>query len=193
MKPIKLNLGCRTKPLPTYINVDIDPGNAYADIIDNAFQLNTFQDDSIDLIESTHMYEHLSIEESYSALNVWFKKLKKGGVLRMSVPDANKMSALLLLTNDKDTVKSLFVGSQRDAWDYHKNIHTKESLSKDFAKAGFKNITEWDWRTTWPHNYIDTYASAYFPTMKKNFILDNGKSVDFGGVLMSLNLQCEKI
>jgi len=59
--------------------------------------------------------------------------------------------------------------------------------------AKFVNVKEWDWRTTWPHNYIDTYASAYFPPMRKNFILDNGKSVDFGGILMSLNLECDKI
>jgi predicted SAM-dependent methyltransferase len=189
---VKLNLGCRTKPLPTYINVDIDPNNKFADVIDNAFELNSFKDDSIDLIESVHMFEHLSYEESDKALKVWFSKLKSGGTLRISVPDGTKASALLLLTGDKNLVKNLFCGSQRDSWDFHKNIHTLESLSKDLEKAGFENIQQWDWRTTWPHNYIDTYASAYFPPMRKNFILDNGKSVDFGGILMSLNLECKK-
>ena len=190
---IKVNLGCRTKPLPTYINVDIDPSNQYADRIDNAFELNTFDNESIDLIESVHMFEHLSYSETDKALEVWFNKLKKGGKLRISVPDASKTSALLLMTGDKNLVKSMFMGSQRDSWDFHKNIHTKDSLTKELLSAKFSNVKEWDWRTTWPHNYIDTYASAYFPTMKKNFILDNGKSVDFGGVLMSLNLECDKL
>jgi len=191
-KLIKLNLGCRTKPLPTYINVDIDPSNQYADIIDNAFELKSFEDNSVDLIESVHMFEHLSYEESSRALKVWFDKLKKGGTLRISVPDANKSSALLLLCNDKNLVKTMFMGSQRDGWDFHKNLHTKDSLTKDLLIAGFQDVKEWDWRTTWPHNYIDTYASAYFPPMRKNFILDNGNSIDFGGVLMSLNLECLK-
>ena len=69
---------------------------------------------------------------------------------------------------------------------------TKESLTKDLANSGFQNIRVWDWRKTWPHNYIDTYASAYFPPMRKNYILDNGKDVDLGGILMSLNLECTK-
>jgi len=190
---IKVNLGCRTKPLPTYINVDIDPNNQYADRCDNAFVLSTFEDDSIDLIESVHMFEHLSYEETSRALEVWSRKLKPGGKLRLSVPDASKTSALLLLSGDKNLVKTMFMGSQRDPWDFHKNIHTKDSLTKDLMDAKFVNVKEWDWRTTWPHNYIDTYASAYFPPMRKNFILDNGKSVDFGGILMSLNLECDKI
>ena len=192
-KTIKLNLGCRTKPLPTYINVDIDPDNKYADIIDNAFELNNFADNTCDLIEATHMFEHLSYEESEKALKVWYRKLKAGGILRLSVPDMEKCSALLLLTGDKRTVSSMFYGSQRgDPWDFHKNLHTEKSLTKELHDSGFKNVRQWDWRTTWPHNYVDTFASAYWPTMRKNFILDNGKSVDLGGILMSLNLECEK-
>jgi predicted SAM-dependent methyltransferase len=98
--------------LPTYINVDIDPSNQYADVIDNAFELNTFDNGSIDLIESVHMFEHLSYSETDKALEVWYKKLKKGGKLRISVPDASKASALLLLSGDKNLVKTMFMGSQ---------------------------------------------------------------------------------
>lgn len=192
-KLIKLNLGCRTKPLPTYINVDIDPNNEYADVIDNAVTLEKFKDNSCDIIEGTHFFEHFSYEESEKALRVWFRKLKKGGILRLSVPDLAKTSALLLLTGDKNLVKSMLYGSQRgDAWDFHKNGHTKDSLTKDLGEAGFICIREFDWRTTWPHNYIDTYCSAYFPHFRKNFIMDNGKSVDLGGILMSLNMEATK-
>lgn len=194
VKPIKLNLGCRTKPLPTYINVDIDPQNPYADVTDDALKLDKFADNSVDLIEAVHMFEHLSQLDSQDALKVWRRKLKVNGIVRLSVPDMEKCSALLLLTKNKNAVKSMFYGSQRgDQWDYHKSLHTKESLSQDLKAAGFSFIEEWDWRTTWPHNYIDTYASAYWPDMRKNFILDNGKSVDLGGTLMSLNLAAVKI
>ncbi len=191
-KPLKVNLGCRTRPLPTYTNVDIDPTNQYADVIDNAFELKTFKDNSISNLDAVHMYEHLSLEESDKALKVWFAKLKSGGTLRLSVPDMTKTSALLLLTNDKDLVKSMIVGSQRDSWDFHRNFHTKDSLTKDLEKAGFKNIINWEWQKTWPYNYIDSYASAYWPHFRKDFIMDNGKRVDLGGVLLSLNLECQK-
>lgn len=191
-KPIKLNLGCRTKPLPTYINVDIDPNNEYADVIDNAFELKQFEDESCDLIESSHMYEHISYQESEKALKVWFQKLKRGGIVRLSVPDLSKNAALLLLTGNKNLVKNMLFGSQKDEWDFHKNGHTKESLTKDLESAGFVNVREWLWQNTWPHNYVDSYSSCYFPPMRKHFILDNGKSVDLGGVLMSLNLEATK-
>lgn len=192
LKPVKLNLGCRTKPLPTYINIDIDPNNSYADVIDNAYELNKFNDESCDLIEAVHMFEHLSYAESDKALAVWFKKLKPNGILRLSVPDMTKAAALLLLTDDKKLTKTFFCGSQRNEWDFHRNIHTRTSLTKDLLNAGFVDVVDWDWRTTFPHNYVDTYASAYFPSMRKNYIMDNGSSVDFGGVLMSLNMECRK-
>ena len=189
---IKLNLGCRDKPMPTYINVDIDPTNSYADVIDNAFELNTIDDNSVDLIEAIHMFEHLSYKESTKALKVWFKKLKTKWVLRLSVPDLDKMCSLHLLLQDKDIVKTMFVGSQRDEWDYHKNIHSRASLSKDLEEIGFSNIQTWDYATTWPHNYVDTYASMTWPPMRKRFEFANGKKVDLGGICLSLNLEATK-
>jgi SAM-dependent methyltransferase len=190
---IKVNLGCRTKPLPTYINVDIDKDNEYADRIDDALKMDTFKDGSVDLIEAVHMFEHLSYEESEKALLLWHRKLKMGGTLRLSVPDLTKLSALLLLTDEKRLVKSSFYGSQRgDQWDYHKDGHTKTSLTKEIEHAGFKDVREWQWQETWPHNYVDTFASAYWPPMKKNYKLDNGSYENLGGILMSLNLEATK-
>jgi 2-polyprenyl-3-methyl-5-hydroxy-6-metoxy-1,4-benzoquinol methylase len=192
-KKIKVNIGCRTKPLPTYINVDIDPDNELADRIDNGFELNTFEDGSIDLIEAVHMFEHLSYEESSTALEVWHRKLKMGGTLRLSVPDLTKLSALLLLTDEKRLVRSSLYGSQRgDQWDYHKNGHTRSSLTKDLEHHGFKDVREWSWQETWPHNYVDTFASAYWPPMRKNYKLDSGTYENLGGILMSLNLEATK-
>ena len=74
-KQIKVNLGCRTKPLPTYVNVDIDPSNQYADRTDNAFVLSTFEDNSIDFIflDASHKYSDVRDD-----LNAWYTKIKKG-------------------------------------------------------------------------------------------------------------------
>lgn len=188
-KPIKLNIGCRNKPLPTYINIDIDKNNPYADMIDNGFKLKKIIDESCDLIEAIHMFEHLSYNESLQALNTWYDKLKPGGILRLSVPDAEKCAALLLLTRDKNIVKTMFCGSQNDEFDFHKNIHTKSSLKSELQEVGFSNICEWDWRTTFPHSYVDSYCSSYWPHMRKNFIMDNGRGVDLGGINLSLNLE----
>jgi hypothetical protein len=191
-KPIKLNIGCRNKPLPTYINIDIDPNNQLADLIDNGFELKSIIDESCDLIEVVHMAEHLTYTEFKKALDIWWNKLKDGGILRLSVPDSIKCAGLLGLTGDRDIVKCMFLGSQLNAWDMHKTMHTKDSLIADLINSGFKDIREWEWNKSFPHNYCDTYASAYFPAMRKQFILDNGKEVDLGGVCISLNIEATK-
>ena len=189
-KPLKINIGSRNKPLPTYINVDINHENELVDVIDNGFELNKFEDDSLDEVLSIHMFEHLSFKESTLALQCWFKKLKKRGVVRISVPDAEKSAALMLLTGDR-AVEAMFVGRQRenDEWDFHRSMYTKEWLKNDLGKVGFIEVKEWDWRKQWPHTYCDSFVSAYFPTFKKCFVKDDGKYVDFGGVLMSLNIE----
>ncbi len=193
-KPVKLNIGCRNKPLPSYINIDINENNKYADVIDNGFELEKFDDESVDLIEFTHGLEHLNTQEVKLALETWYKKLKVGGIVRVSVPDMEKCSALLLLTGDKNLVKSMFYGSQieGDPYDLHKSLHTKKSLTEDLTVANFRNIKEWDWALTWPHNYVDSFASCYYPHFRKNYIMDNGKRVDLGGVCLSLNLEATK-
>lgn len=191
-KEIKLNIGCRNKPLPTYVNVDIDPSNELADVIDNGFGLNNFKDDSVIEIASQHMNEHCSYVETKKVFQVWFNKLKKNGIVRISVPDMEKCSALLLLTKSKNLVRSMFYGSQKNEWDFHKNLFTKESLTKELQEAGFSNVKEWEPHNTFPFSYVDTYADCYYPDFHKKFKKDNGEIVDFGGVCLSLNLEAVK-
>lgn len=192
-KPIKLNVGCRNKPLPTYVNIDIDPNNKLADLIDNGFELKTIMNESADLIEAVHMAEHLTMAEFRKALDVWYAKLKAGGMLRLSVPDATKCSALLNLTQDRDLVKSMFLGSQLNEYDFHKSMHTFESLQTDLSNAGFINIRRWNYWEVFPHNYCDSYAGSVWPHMHKIHACDNGKIVDLGGISLSLNIEADVI
>lgn len=192
---MKLNLGCRNKPLPTYINLDIDPNNKLADLIDDALKLTTIKDESCELIEAIHMAEHLSHADFKKALTLWWNKLKPNGILRLSVPDTAKCAALLLLTNNPKLVKSMFLGSQLNEWDIHKSIHTKESITEDLYNAagcGFVDVREWNYWDTFPHNFCDSYASAVWPPMRKKFKCDNGTIVDLGGVQLSINIEAVK-
>lgn len=192
---MKLNLGCRNKPLPTYVNLDIDPNNKLADLIDDALELKKIKDNSCDLIEAVHMAEHLSQKDFKKAITLWYNKLKEGGILRLSVPDSEKCAALLLLTKDQDLVKAMFMGSQLNEWDFHRSLHTKDSVIHALQYAGgigFRDIREWNYWDTFPHNYCDSYAAAVWPPMRKKFKLDNGKLVDLGGIQLSLNIEATK-
>lgn len=190
-KDMKLNLGCFDKKLPGFTNVDIRP-DCNPDIVDNAFTLETIKDGSVDLIYCCHMLEHLSYEESLEALYTWYRKLKPNGVLRLAVPDLEKACSLYLLTKDKKRLKSMFWGSQRHDFDFHKNGWSKADLEEELSHVGFIDIKEWMWQLTEPHNYCDDYSQSYFPDMQKDFRMSNGKWIENGGVLISLNLEATK-
>lgn len=188
---MKLNLGCFDKKLPGFTNVDIRP-ECNPDIVDDAFTLDTIKDESVDLIYCCHMLEHLSYTQTVGALYTWYRKLKGGGVLRLAVPDLEKACALYLLTKDKEKLKSMFWGSQRHDFDFHKNGWSKDDLEEELLNVGFENVREWLWQLTEPHNYCDDYSQSYFPDMQKDFRMSNGKTILGGGVLLSLNLEAIK-
>ena len=74
MSNVFLNLGCFDKKFPPpFINIDIRE-DVNPDIVDNAFVLNRFDDNSVDLIYCSHMFEHLKPVDASKALDVWFKK-----------------------------------------------------------------------------------------------------------------------
>jgi predicted SAM-dependent methyltransferase len=184
----KLNLGCFNKQLPGFINIDIRP-ECNPDIVDNAFTLEKIEDNSVSLIYVCHMLEHLDYKESKQALQVWYRKLKRTGILRLAVPNLEKACSLYLLTRDKNLVKSMFWGSQRHDFDQHKNGWSYDELYQDLVDVGFLAIREWNWQDIEPNKYCDDYSQSYWPDMLKKYKLSNGKELDMGGVLMSLNLE----
>ena len=186
-----LNLGCFNKKLPGFINVDIRP-EVEPDVVDDAFKLKSFKANSVDLIYSSHMLEHLDFKDSKKALKRWFDILKYDGILRLAVPDMTAAFAHYFYWGDLKLMYSNLWGSQRHDFDYHKSGYDKKTLTEKLHEAGFKEVREWDWQTTSPHNYVDDYSQAYYPDFCKKNILGNGTEVDLGGKLMSLNLEAIK-
>jgi predicted SAM-dependent methyltransferase len=179
-KTIRLNLGCFNKKLPGFINVDIRE-EVNPDVVDNAFSLKTFDDESVDLIYCCHMLEHLTYFETQDALHRWYKVLKPHGILRLSVPDLERVFAHYFYYKNLDLLMHMLYGSQRHEFDYHKNGWDFERLKCDLESTGFHSVKRWDWRTTEPHNYCDDYSQAYWPHMDKE-----------EGMLMSLNVEAIK-
>ena len=180
MKKVKLNLGCYERKIPGFINVDIRE-DINPDLVDDVFKLNTFKENSVDLIYACHVLEHADYEESFIALKRWNKVLKNGGVLRLAVPDMEAHFAHYFYHKDLRALHSTFWGSQKHPYDYHKNGWDFKKLKEDLLVAGFSSIKQYDWRKT-EHFYIDDYSQSYFPHMDK----ENGK-------LMSLNVEAIKI
>ena len=118
---MKINLGCYDKKLPGFTNIDIRP-EADPDIIDDAFELKTIQNNSVELIYSSHMLEHLNYDETKSALKLWYSKLIDGGILRLAVPDFESVCRRYIYNGSIEDVLHSVCGSQKHEFDYHYNI-----------------------------------------------------------------------
>ena len=82
----KLHLGCGNKNIDGFINVDIRP-LPQVDLVDNISELNNVENDSVDLIYACHVLEHFGRHEYMLVLKRWYEVIKKGGTLRIAVPD----------------------------------------------------------------------------------------------------------
>lgn len=191
MTEVKLNLGCYDKKLPGFTNVDIRP-ECDPDVVDDAFKLETFEEESVDLIYCSHMLEHLSYKDTLSALRRWNTLLKRGGILRLAVPDFNALCRRYMYTGNIEEVLHSMMGSQKHPFDFHLNCFDQDRLTALLVATGFSNVRKWEWHKTEPHNYCDDFSQAYLPSDKRDLPLSHGRILVQGGLHVSLNLEAEK-
>ncbi len=91
-KKIKLNLGCGKDIKKNFINIDFyKHPNTKIDLVTNLGKKMPFKDCSVDYIYSSHLLEHLTWNEGERLINDCFRILKKGGKIRLLLPDFNKI------------------------------------------------------------------------------------------------------
>lgn len=187
----KLNLGCYDKKLPGFTNVDIRE-DVFPDIIDDAFSLDTVPNNSIDLIYSSHMLEHLSYENTKIALKNWYNKLVKGGILRLAVPDFESVCKRYIYKGEIGEVLHSVCGSQKHEFDFHYNIFDEKRISDLLKETGFVSVVRYNWWERDPHKYCDDFSQSYIPPRERTIALSHGR-VQYGdGILMSLNVEAVK-
>ncbi|TCV83401.1 class I SAM-dependent methyltransferase [Sulfurirhabdus autotrophica] len=178
---MKLHLGCGSRYIPGFVHVDAQSA-PHVDIVGPVEQL-PMGDDSVSLIYASHILEHFDRSEYKSVLKEWFRVLKQGGILRLSVPDFAACAAVYYengLADGLSGLVGLIVGGQRNDYDYHKMIFDEKFLERALLDIGFQEVRPWDWRAT-EHAEIDDYSQAYIPHLEKR-----------DGRLMSLNLEAVK-
>lgn len=178
---MKLHLGCGPRCIPGFVHVDAQPA-PHVDIVGPVEHL-PMDDNSASLIYASHVLEHFGRHAYKAALMEWFRVLKPGGVLRLSVPDFAACAAIYHengLLDGLSGLVGLIIGGQRNEHDFHKMIFDEEYLRHDLLEIGFREVRRWDWRTT-EHADIDDFSQAYIPHLHK----DTGK-------LMSLNIEAVK-
>jgi predicted SAM-dependent methyltransferase len=142
--------------------------------------LDFARDSSVELIYACHVLEHFGRHEIDQVLKEWFRVLRKGGRLRVAVPDFEAVAHRYHQTGDLSELIGLVSGGQRNEYDFHKIVFDEKLLRERLLKAGFASVSRYDWRGT-EHAGLDDYSQAYLPHMDKET-----------GQLMSLNLEAIK-
>ena len=163
--------------------IHIDGGNySHLDFNDIA-KLQHFEDNSVDLIYSSHVIEYFDREEIFDVLKEWNRILKKDGILRIAVPDFKSIANLYIegkypLEKFLGPLYGKMKMSNRTI--YHKTAYDFECLEKVLKLSGFSEIEKYNWEDT-DHSVYDDHSQAYLPHMDKQ-----------NGTLISLNVECKK-
>lgn len=176
---MKLHLGCGKRYIPGYVHIDAVeyPHVDHVATIDN---LSFIPDASIDVIYNCHVLEHFKRKDVGRVLLEWYRVLKPGGVLRLSVPDFAKLCEVYQRLGKLDLVIGALFGRGDYLYNIHYNVFDFDSLSEVLQRTGFDDVHRYDWRKT-EHADIDDYSQAYIPHMEKE-----------NGTLISLNVECRR-
>lgn len=176
---MKLHLGCASKHIDGFVNVDVRELDG-VDVIDNIITLEKFENDTADLIYVSHVLEHVGRREYVSVLERWYSILRTDGVLRIAVPDFEQVVKHYNEFKNLEQLRGFLYGGQTYPENYHYCGWDFNTLRSDLEKVGFKDVRRYEWRDT-EHAHIDDYSQCYLPHLDK----DNG-------MLMSLNVEATK-
>ena len=180
---IKLHLGCGTKHIDGYVNIDARylPG---VDEVDNIKFLRKYKPNSVDVIYTSHTLEHVGRYEVEGVLRRWYEILKPGGILRLAVPNFEAICKYYMQNHHHkkiqlNDVMGLLYGGQDYDGNFHYVTFDNKSLHSTLSKLGFREYQTYD-RDKTEHSHIDDFSNSYIPHMDKN------------GLLMSLNIEAVK-
>ena len=95
-----------------------------------------FKTNSVDYIYSSHMIEHLFKDEALFFLKECFRVLKKGGEIRLCIPDWDSFRVKNSFEN------SGFAKNKKQMKISHKWLWTNTELNQALSDIGFNNIVE---------------------------------------------------
>ena len=176
---IHIHLGCGAQNDPGFINVDLIP-YPHVHFLHSVEKLPFFSTNHADLIYASHVLEHISHQRTSDVLKEWARVLKHGGILRLSVPDFNRL--LFVYRKEKRDLNSIInplLGKQNYKYNFHAAVFTEKYLTALLTSAGFTGIK------TWSTGNIPGFAFNDWAGLKL--------SRSSGKHFISLNLEARKV
>lgn len=131
---IRLDLGAGSVSPPGFIPLGRDHGSEIYPL--------PYADESVEEIRASHVLEHFSYRHLDAVVADWVRCLKKGGKLKIAVPDFETI-AKNYLEGSRQPHESFILGGQMDRDDYHKAMFDRDRLRKLLADAGLVLISPW--------------------------------------------------
>ena len=186
-KKIKLNLGCGTKPIEGFTNVDARKLPS-VDVVDNVIELNKFKPNSVDLIYASHLLEHIDRRSYTKTLSRWYEVLKPNGILRIAVPDIEAAINHYNIHKNLRVLRGIIWGGQTYSLNFHNCGWTFLDLKDDLFAVGFLDIKRYDWKKT-EHAHVIDFSASYLPHDEE--AIKTGNFTD-KHMHMSLNVEARK-
>lgn len=131
---IKLDLGAGKISPPGFIPVGRDHGS-------EIFPL-AYADGSVAEIRASHVLEHFPHGQLADVVKDWVRALKKGGTLKIAVPDFRKI-AEGYVQGQQAPYEGYLLGGQVDPNDFHKSLFDRNRLRQLLADAGLVLTRPW--------------------------------------------------
>jgi len=165
-----LHIGCGEINAQGFINVDARPAAHVHIVTTNLLRLKMIPDNAVNFVYMSHVLEHIGHRERITALREMRRILKDGGVLRISVPDFDKIIDIYTATDrDVTAIEPPLMGGQDYPFNYHYSIFNSAHLSATLLKSGFQKTRFWDPAKCEDHDFDDwasrniSWAGREFP------------------------------
>lgn len=143
---LRIHLGSGPINIQGWVNVDARH-STHIHVKATELDLSEFTDGKVSEIYMCHVLEHFSFEEINNILKTMNRKLKVGGVLRISVPDFDQLLAIYSASGKNlELIKRALMGGQDYEYNFHKGIFNRQLLTNLLTNYGFNEIKEWNTR-----------------------------------------------
>jgi predicted SAM-dependent methyltransferase len=144
MPEVKLNLGAGDVPLEGYIAIDRKTGGEVFPVTDTNGP-GLYADGTVDEIRASHVLEHFGHEQTLAVLKEWVRVLKPGGILKIAVPDFDKIVNWYVNGAGSQGVplEQYLFGGHVDDNDRHGAMFNAQKLTQLMHMAGLGEVHPW--------------------------------------------------